>query len=202
MGSIIIGTILALYEIKFKKLLAYSSIVHIGYVIMALATNTKIGLIVSFYYFFIYIIITLFIFSIYLVIRISNNKTIRNITDLVYLKNNNKWLALITIVALLSLAGIPPLMGFYGKLYVFYTLIENGSYFICLLLLLLSILSCVYYIRLIRFIFFDDKLYQPMIFIKRQSTYIYMIISALFLINISFLFFQEPLLIHLILLFL
>lgn len=199
--SIILGTILALYEIKIKKLLAYSSIVHMGYIIIALATGSKIGLIISFYYFFIYIIVTIYIFTIYLAIRLYNNNTLKNITDLVYLKNNNKWVALITIIALLSLAGIPPLIGFYGKLYIFYILIADGNYYICLILLLLSILSCVYYIRLIRFIFFDDKVYEPMVFIKKQSTYIYMIIAFFFLININFLFFQEPLLIHLVLLF-
>lgn len=199
--SVIVGSILALYEIKLKKLFAYSSIVHMGYIVIALGLGSKLGVIISFYYFFIYIIITIYIFSIFLIVRLSNNSTFKNITDFVYLKNHNKLLALFAIVALLSLAGIPPLIGFYGKLFVFYLLIHNGNYYLCMFLVLLSILSSIYYIRLIRFIFFDDRKYEPMVFIKTQSPYLYMWIVFCFFLNIGFLFWQEPILVHIIWLF-
>lgn len=88
--SIIVGTILALYEIKLKKLLAYSSIVHMGYIIIAMAIGSKIGIIVSFYYFLVYILVTIYIFSIFLVTKLLNNNTFRNVTDFAYLRNNNK----------------------------------------------------------------------------------------------------------------
>jgi NADH-quinone oxidoreductase subunit N len=197
--SIIIGTILALYVVKLKKLFAYSSIVHMGYILLALSLN--LGSFVSFYYFLIYLLITINIFSIYLLIKSSKVVVSGNITDFSYLKNSNKLLALITIASLLSLAGIPPFMGFYGKLLVFNILISSDNNMICLLLLLLSILSCVYYIRLVRFIFFDDRLYEPIAFQKKKSKYVFMFIALLFFLNITFLFIQEPLLLYIIYLF-
>jgi NADH-quinone oxidoreductase subunit N len=197
--SIIIGTILALYVVKLKKLFAYSSIVHMGYILLALSLN--LGAFVSFYYFLIYLLITINIFSIYLLIKSSKVVVSGNITDFSYLKNSNKLLALITIASLLSLAGIPPFMGFYGKLLVFNILISSDNNMICLLLLLLSILSCVYYIRLVRFIFFDDRLYEPIAFQKKKSKYVFMFIAILFFLNITFLFIQEPLLLYIIYLF-
>lgn len=199
--SVLIGTILGLYAIKIKKLLAYSSIVHMGYMIIVLSSGSKIGIAISFYYFFIYIFTTINIFSIFLAIKTSYIYLFGNVTDFVYLKNSNKLLALITIASLLSLAGIPPFMGFYGKLYIFNILISSGYYYICLILVLLSVLSCVYYIRLIRFIFFNDKLDEQIGFQKIQTSYIYIFIAFCFFINIIFLFFQEPLLIYIIYLF-
>lgn len=199
--SILVGTILALYVIKIKKLLAYSSIVHMGYMIIVLSSGSKIGIAIAFYYFLIYIFTTINIFTIFLAIKTSYVYLFGNVTDFVYLKNSNKLLALITIVSLLSLAGIPPFMGFYGKLYIFDILISTGYYYICLILVLLSILSCVYYIRLIRFIFFNDKFDEQIGFQRKQSSYIYMFIAFCFFINIIFLFFQEPLLIYIIFLF-
>jgi len=198
--SIIIGTILALYTVKLKKLFAYSSIVHMGYVLLALCLDSNLGGAISFYYFLIYILSTINIFIIYLVMKNTQVVVSGNITDLAHLKNN-KLLALMTIVSLLSLAGVPPFMGFYGKLLVFNILISSGNYIICLLVLLLSILSCVYYIRLARFIFFDDRNYEPITFQKKISIYIYISIAIFFFLNFSFLFFQEPILLFIIYLF-
>ena len=172
-----------------------------GYMIIVLSSGSKIGIAISFYYFLIYIFTTINIFSIFLAIKTSYVYLFGNVTDFVYLKNSNKLLALITIVSLLSLAGIPPFMGFYGKLYIFDILISTGYYYICLILVLLSILSCVYYIRLIRFIFFNYKLDEQIGFQKIQTSYIYIFIAFCFFINIVFLFFQEPLLIYIIYLF-
>jgi NADH-quinone oxidoreductase subunit N len=141
-----------------------------GYIILALSLGEKIGIVVSFYYFFIYIIMTLNIFSIFLAIRLTfRYNTFKNISDFIYLKNNNKWLCFYLIAALLSLAGIPPFMGFYGKLFVFILLIDTGNYFLCFFLILLSILSSIYYLRMIRFLFFDDKEFEPIAFMKPVS---------------------------------
>lgn len=196
--SISIGVILALYVVKLKKLLAYSSIVHMGYMLIALSLNLKISAAISFYYFLIYIVATINIFSIYLLIKNTHVIVSGNITDLAYLKNSNKFLSIITIISLFSLAGIPPFMGFYGKLLIFNFLIFTGNYIICFVLLLLSIASCIYYIRLIRFIYFDDKSEEPISFQKRKTVYVYILINIIFFINLTFLFFQEPILLYII----
>lgn len=201
--SIIIGSILALYTIKMKKLFAYSSIVHIGYMILILGLGSKIGIFISFYYFLIYLLLTIYLFSLYLVIKNSHKIVFSNITDLSYLKNSNKLLPLIMVASLLSLAGIPPFMGFYGKLLIFNSLISSGNYFICLLLLLLSILSCIYYLRLIRFIYFNERTIVYVVYQKNKSRYIYvfLFIIIFFLLNLIFLFFQEPFLLYLMYIF-
>jgi NADH-quinone oxidoreductase subunit N len=199
--SIIIGTLLALYTVKLKKLFAYSSIVHMGYMLLALGLSSQIGMAIAFYYFLIYLLSTINIFSIYLLMKSSNLTVFGNITDLSYLKNSNKLLALISVASLLSLAGIPPFMGFYGKLFVFNLLVSTGNYIICLILLLLSILSCVYYIRLVRFLYFDDRNDELIVYQKIQSVYLYIFVSILFFFNLVFLFFQEPLFLYITFLF-
>lgn len=199
--SIVIGTILAIYTVKIKKLLAYSSIVHMGYMLVALSLNINISIAVAFYYYLIYLFSTINLFSIYLLIKNTQILVSGNITDLSYLKNSNKFLALIAITSLLSLAGIPPFMGFYGKLLVFNVLINVGNYIICLIILILSIISCVYYIRLIRFLFFNDKSEEYIAFQRKKSVYLYIFINILFFINIIFLFGQETLLLFIIRLF-
>lgn len=196
--SISIGIILALYVVKLKKLLAYSSIVHMGYMLIALSLNLKISAAISFYYFLIYILSTINIFSIYLLIKNTHIVVSGNITDLAYLKNSNKFLSIITIISLFSLAGIPPFMGFYGKLLIFNFLMFTGNYIICFILLILSIASCIYYIRLIRFIYFDDKFEEPIAFQKKKTIYVYILIIVLFFFNLTFLFFQEPILLYII----
>ena len=120
MLSILVGSILALYEVKFKKFLAYSSTVHMGYIALALSTGTKLGAAVSFFYFFIYIMITISIFCIHLAIRLTwGVHTIKYLTDLVRVRDSHKWLCIFMAASLLSLAGVPPFMGFFGKLNIF-----------------------------------------------------------------------------------
>jgi len=194
--SIVIGSLLALYEIRIKKLIAYSSIVHMGFMMISLSVATPLALMVSFYYFFIYLCMTINFFSIYLILRLANNSTFGNITDLVHLKASEPFLAYLTTVSLLSLAGIPPLLGFYGKLNIFYLLITSGDYFLCMFLVLWSILSALYYLRLIRFIFFDERNYQPMVFFQNISIYLYMLLVFFLFFTIGFLFFQEPIFLH------
>jgi len=194
--SILIGSILALYQIKIKRFFAYSAIVHMGYILLSISIGSYLSIYVSFYYLFIYLLVSLNIFTIYLVIYRQDKSSIKNLVDGVSILHSNFFLAFLFVIALLSVAGIPPLAGFFGKLYLFSLLIETGNYFLALYVVLMSVLSCAYYIRFIRFILFTEIINeQPITFILTITELQAYLISLLFIINISFLFFQGPILI-------
>lgn len=192
--SIFLGTVWALYQSKFKKLLAYSAIVHMGYIIFPLVIDNDFGIVASTYYFIVYLLTTSSIFSVFLVLKKYNNTPLTNITEFTSIKKNNKLLNIFLSISLLSLAGIPPLAGFYGKLMVFNLLLSNGDYFIFFFLIALSIVSGIYYIRLIRFLFFSDKEEEFITFSKVIPEFLSIIIVITFIINVLFLFCQGSLL--------
>jgi NADH-quinone oxidoreductase subunit N len=147
--SIIIGSVGALYQYTIKRLLAYSAIANMGFVILNL--HTLNGFSSSLYFLIIYIFVSINIFTILLNIK-RNDHEIKNIVEFISVAFSNYYLSILLVFALFSLAGIPPFIGFFGKLYVFINLIEYGFYYTGFIIMLLSILICVYYIRLIRFI--------------------------------------------------
>ena len=106
-----------------------------------------------------FILLFIYLFSIvyeYFYYIFNNIKTfIRNIVDVILIMHSNFYLSFIFVFNLLSLAGIPPLIGFYGKLFVFYVLMETGTYYIVFLVILFSVISCVYYISLYVFYFLN-----------------------------------------------
>lgn len=194
--SIFLGSILGLYQIKIKRFLAYSAIVHMGYILLGMSLGSNLSVYVSFYYLFIYILISLNIFTIYLVIYKQDNSSLKNIVDGISILHSNFFLAFLFVIALLSIAGIPPLAGFFGKLYLFSFLIQTGNYFLALYVILMSVLSSVYYIRFIRFILFTEIINeQPITYVITISEIQAYLISFLFIINICFIFFQGPILI-------
>lgn len=194
--SILIGSILALYQVKIKRFFAYSAIVHMGYILLSMSLGSSLSIYVSFYYLLIYILVSLNIFTIYLVIYRQDKSSLKNIVDGISILHSNFFLAFLFVIALLSVAGIPPLAGFFGKLYVFSLLMETGNYFLALYVVLMSVLSSAYYIRFIRFILFTEIINeQPITFILPISEVQAYLISFLFIINISFIFFQGPILI-------
>jgi NADH:ubiquinone oxidoreductase subunit 2 (subunit N) len=145
--SILIGSIGALYQIKIKRLLAYSAIANFGYIVLGLSSGSFFGLMSSCYYFIIYILISINIFIILLTIkRYPKLLEFKNIVEFVSITHSNFILSIIIIFSLFSLAGIPPLAGFYGKILIFFALISKGYYMLALYAVLFSVLTSVYYI--------------------------------------------------------
>jgi NADH:ubiquinone oxidoreductase subunit 2 (subunit N) len=151
--SIFVGTLLALYQTKIKRLLAYSAVSHMGFILLSILIGSEMGFLCSFIYLFIYLLISINIFSIIISIRKYLYKIeLKNLVEFVSLFQSNFILSFFLVLCLLSIAGIPPFAGFFGKFYLFFLLTSSGQYLVALYVVLFSVLSCVYYIRLIRFI--------------------------------------------------
>lgn len=196
--SIVFGSIMSLYQTKIKRLLAYSGISHMGFMFIALSLFSVNGLFVFLVYFLIYIVLSVGIFSVVLAFRVERNfYKLRNLVEFSSLLKANFFLAVIFSFILLSFAGVPPLSGFFGKFLLFHALVESNNYFLALSVLLLSVLTTVYYIRLIRFVFFNDYVSAKAIFPIRISAIHAILLIFSFFFNVLFFFFQGPLLVFL-----
>ena len=166
--SLIIGTVVGLAQTKIKRLLAYSTISHIGFILLALAINSEQSIDSFIFYIIQYTLTNLNTFLILLAIGyIINNKTIFNkgsekdinyISELKGLFFSNPILSISLTICLLSMAGTPPLLGFFSKQFVLYSAIESGYYFMAISGILVSIISASYYLRIIRILHTETEL--------------------------------------------
>src|ERR1700750_48366 len=161
--SLIIGTIAGLAQVKIKRLLAYSTISHIGFLLLALSINTEDSLESFIFYLIQYSVTNLNTFFILLAFGYiinqglrSNKKDISLISELKGQFATNPLLSLSLALCLFSMAGIPPLMGFFAKAQVLYSSIQNGYYFISIIAILVSVVSAYYYLQIIRVMHFDS----------------------------------------------
>jgi len=150
------GAIAAIGQTNLKRLVAYSSIGHIGYALAGLATGTNGGVQSSVTYITIYILMNLGLFSCLLMMK-RNNEYYENIDDLSGLSKNHPMLSLSLLIILFSLAGIPPLAGFFAKFYIFKSVLEQSMYFLAIVGLLSTVVAAFYYLRLIKIIYFDKE---------------------------------------------
>ena len=153
---------------KLKSLLAYSSISHMGYTLIAFSTGTFEGIQSLFCYLFLYMIAGLCIWSIFLLLQLKykyTKKQNKDLTDLNLLSKSNNILALFFSTVLLSIAGLPPMIGFLVKIGIFLVSIEASMYFVAIISILCSVISTFYYIRIVKIMYFENsvagKLYYP-----------------------------------------
>ena len=155
-ASMLFGAVAAIGQTNLKRLVAYSSIGHIGYALAGLATGTNDGIQSSVIYITIYILMNLGLFSCLLMMK-RNDEYYENIEDLSGLSKNHPMLSLSLLIILFSLAGIPPLAGFFAKFYIFKTVIEQSMYFLAVVGLLSTVVAAFYYLRLIKVMYFDEE---------------------------------------------
>jgi NADH-quinone oxidoreductase subunit N len=155
-ASMLFGAVAAIGQTNIKRLIAYSSIGHIGYTLAGLATGSNEGIQSSIIYISIYVIMNLALFSCLLMLK-RNNQYYEEIDDLSGLSKNHPLLSLSLLVILFSLAGIPPLAGFFAKFYVFKAVIEQSMYFLAIVGLLSTVIAAFYYLRIIKIIYFDKE---------------------------------------------
>tara|TARA_B100001121_G_scaffold211729_1_gene185451 strand:- start:3597 stop:5012 length:1416 start_codon:yes stop_codon:yes gene_type:complete len=153
-ASMIFGAVAAIGQSNLKRLIAYSSIGHMGYALAGLASGTNQGIQSSVTYISIYLVMTLAFFSCLFMLR-KKNEFYEKIEDLSGLSKNHPILSISLLIILFSLAGIPPLAGFFAKFYVFMAVIEQSLYFLAIVGLLSTVIAAFYYLRLIKVIYFD-----------------------------------------------
>ena len=161
-ASMILGAIAAIGQKNIKRLLAYSSIGHVGYALAGVATGVISGYQSAIVYITIYVIMNIGAFSCLYLLK-KNGEYKENISDLSGISKKQPILAFSFLIILFSLAGIPPLGGFFAKFYVFTSVIEQKMYTLAIIGLLTTVISAFYYLKIIKTIYFDDSLitYDP-----------------------------------------
>jgi len=163
--SLIVGTVVGLAQIRIKRLFAYSTISHVGFLLLALAVNTEESIESFLFYLVQYSITNLNAFMIILafgyimhstVTRASDRGTdVQLIAELAGQFRSNPLLGLALTICLFSMAGVPPLVGFFGKQMVLYSATHSGYYFLSIVAILVSVISASYYLKIVRVIHFD-----------------------------------------------
>ena len=155
-ASMILGAVAAIVQKNIKRLLAYSSIGHIGYALAGVATGAVSGYESSIIYISIYVVMNIGAFScLYLLKKDGQYK--ENISDLSGISKKHPLLAISFLIILFSMAGIPPLAGFFAKFYVFTAVLEQKMYALAIIGLLTTVISAFYYLKIIKTIYFDDS---------------------------------------------
>ena len=155
-ASMILGAVAAIGQKNIKRLLAYSSIGHVGYALAGVATGNISGYQSAIVYISIYVIMNIGIFScLYLLKKDGEYK--ENISDLSGVSKKHPLLAISFLIILFSLAGIPPLGGFFAKFYVFSAVLEQQMFTLAIIGLLTTVISAFYYLKIIKIIYFDDS---------------------------------------------
>ena len=153
--SMALGALAAIQQTNIKRLMAYSSIGHVGYALVGLTAGTEQGVQGVIIYMAIYLVTNLGTFACILSMR-NQGRMLEGIDDLRGLSKTNPMMALALAIFMFSMAGIPPLAGFFGKLYVFLAAIEAELYTLAIIGVLASVVGAFYYLRIIKFMYFDD----------------------------------------------
>ena len=154
-ASMILGAVAAMGQTNIKRLMAYSSIGHIGYAIAGIAAGTQNGIKSTLVYISIYIVMNIGAFACILLMK-REGKYIEEIKELSGLSKNHPLVSLGLLIILFSLAGIPPLAGFFAKFYIFMAVIESEMYTLAIVGLVTTVVSAFYYIRIIKVMYFDE----------------------------------------------
>jgi len=192
--SIIVGTLGAIYQTKLKRIIAYSSISNMGYILSVLLTINIEGMYSVIFYIIIYNISSIGLWILLLSFRNQSNFIkLKEIGDLVLLFKSNKYLSIIFFIFLFSAMGIPPMLGFFGKLFILLNIIELKMYFFAIFLILMSSLGVIYYLRLIK-VMYSINVDKSIFIINIEELKAYFLIFLVYL-NIFFVFYPSHLLI-------
>ena len=180
-ASMILGAVAAIGQNNIKRLIAYSSIGHIGYAIAGMTPGTENGFKSTLIYISIYAVMNIGAFACIFLMK-RNGKYIEDIQELSGASKNHPLMSLSLLIILSSLAGIPPMAGFFAKFYVFMAVIESGMFILAAIGLVTTVVSAFYYIRIIKIMYFDDPK-KPFEQLKDFGIYGSLIVSCIFLIS-------------------
>jgi NADH-quinone oxidoreductase subunit N len=152
--SLLIGNLGALLQSNFKRLLAYSAIGHVGFILLGIATGTRQGEIAAVYYTLVYVLMTGVAFGLLLAIR-ARGHDIEAIDDLAGLGQSHPWWSLLMLFAMFSLAGVPPFVGFWAKMAILRALLGAGLPIVTVFAVLMAVIGAFYYLRVVKVMYFD-----------------------------------------------
>ena len=179
--SMLIGALSALQQKKIKRLLAYSSISHVGFILIGFTSNMLNNIPFILLYIIIYIITSINLWTSYLSLNI-NHKPIKYLTDLSNIYTINQLLSVIIILNIFSLAGIPPLAGFFSKLFIFFSAIKNNYFSLVFFCIFISIISSFYYLKIIKIIYFEKIIRKMYIYQINKVQSIILILNTQFIL--------------------
>lgn len=182
MASMLLGAFAAIGQTNIKRLMAYSSIGNVGFALVGLAAHSEQGTQAVLVYMAIYIVMTLGSFACILSMR-RNDQAVEEIDELSGLAQTNLPMAAALMVLMFSLAGIPPMLGFFAKYYVFLAAIEKGLYPLAIVGVLSSVVGAYYYLRIVKVMFFDEarEKFQP---VRFKAGIVMALAAALMIIGI------------------
>ena len=153
--SLFIGCICGLGEIKIKRLLAFSSVGHVGFLCLGLASGNVEGVQAVIFYLFVYMLTASFLWIYVLYLDLSSKSSLLTFADAVGLVRSNPFLGFGVALMIFSLAGIPPFGGFFAKFNIFIGLVDSSFYIMSIIAVVTSVISAFYYIRLIKIFYFE-----------------------------------------------
>lgn len=155
LASMVVGALAAIMQTNIKRLMAYSSIGHMGYALVGIAAGTEAGVTGVMIYMATYIFMNIGTFAVILGMR-RDRRLVENLSDLAGLSRTHPMMALALMIFMFSMAGIPPLAGFFGKWYVFMAAIDAGLVGLAIVGVLASVVGAFYYLRIVKIMYFDE----------------------------------------------
>ncbi|MEK9671634.1 MAG: NADH-quinone oxidoreductase subunit NuoN [Rhodospirillaceae bacterium] len=155
-ASMILGAVAAVAQTNIKRLMAYSSIGHVGYALIGLCVANETGVRGILVYLAIYLFMNVGAFACILCMK-RDDRMVEKISDLSGLSKSHPMIALALLIFMFSMAGVPPLAGFFAKLYIFWAAIESGLVVVAVIGVLTSVIGAFYYLRIVRVMYFEDS---------------------------------------------
>jgi NADH-quinone oxidoreductase subunit N len=153
--SLVLGNVVAIAQTNVKRMLAYSTIAHVGFILLGFVSGSPEGIQAALFYTLVYVIMAAGCFG-FLVVLSSRGEEVENLDDLRGLWQRSPWFALMMILLMVSMIGVPPLAGFYAKWWVLSALLATGNIGLAVTGLVASVVGAYYYLRVIRLMVFDD----------------------------------------------
>jgi NADH-quinone oxidoreductase subunit N len=153
-ASMFLGNVVAIAQTNLKRMLAYSTISHMGFVVMGILAATETGYGAALFYVIAYTIMTLGSFGMILLLSRAGFEA-ENLEDFRGLNQRSKWYAFVMLVIMFSLTGLPPTMGFFAKLFVLQAALEAGYTWLVVFAVLISVVGAFYYLRIVKIMYMD-----------------------------------------------
>ncbi len=153
--SVVVGNLVAIAQTNLKRMLAYSTISHVGFILMGVLAGTPVGYTAALFYALTYVLMVLGAFGIMIVLSRAGFEA-ENIRDFQGLNERSPWLALLMLMIMMSMAGVPFLVGFYAKLVVLQAIVEVGLVWLAIVGVVFSVIGAFYYLRVVKVMYFDE----------------------------------------------